>query len=145
MYMRKRVVKIMMAMAVVCAWMVVFAGIMPAAKLKNADKPFIDLGSEVCDSAPGHGGNTDTGLEGEVAESSEGEAVVTIRISIRGEVIMLNGNTVTEQQLPAMIRQVYEDGMEIYLVDNYADAAVYKRTLSMLKSSGYTPVLEQNE
>ena len=145
MYMRKRVVKIMMAMAVVCAWMMLSGMTFGDVKLKNADKPFIDLGSEVCDSAPGHGGNTDTGLEGEVAESSEGEAIVTIRISICGEVIMLNGNSCSEEQLSDMIKRLYETGMEIYLVDDYADAAVYKRVMAMLKSEGYTPILEQND
>ena len=139
----KRTVKLLfISVLVIAAWFMMAGTAYGAVKLKS-NKPLIDLGAEVGDSKPGHGGNSDTGLTGEIEEDTEGEAEVVIRVSIMGTTIMVNGNTVTETSLKSAIGNIYEVGMEVYLIDNYADAKTYKAVLNILDDMKLSPIKQQ--
>lgn len=106
--------------------------------LKNADKPFIDLGAEVGDSEIGHGGNADTGLDGSVSESIDGQTEVKIEIRIRDTSIFMNEMSVSGTiNLKNRLRSDYEKGIQITLVDDYAESKTYTEVRRLLDEGKY--------
>ena len=136
-----------------------------AAQLKSEySEPFIDLAELIGDSEMGRGGNQETSLSGNTDEETEDqngtgtgaglaetEAVQTIEqvemnITVHDTDMKLNGATVmSADALRSSIRSAYKDGMEIRLVDDYAEYNTYLSVLRVLEDLKIKPVEEQKK
>ena len=139
--------KILILTFITAAWLMLSAFTLKSVKLKNADQPFIDLGMEVVDSEIGVGGNSETGLEGEAeAEVTDETAEITIIIDIQDRTINLNGIPCsTIDDCIRKLKSMYDEGMSIVLVDDYAEAYTYMDMLEALKKEGFEFTEQVNE
>lgn len=151
--------------------MLVFAAVTPAfaftfrnaANLKNADKPFIDLSDLIGDAELGKGGNAETSLSGNTdAETPDeggtgkaGVAAEVIReditkvemvVTVHDTEIKVNG--VTERDVDvfkADLQAKYKPGMDIRLIDDYAEYNTYSDVLSVFEELKLRPNEEQKQ
>lgn len=121
--------------------------------------PLINLGEMIKDSRPGNGGKTETGLsdpgklsEKETEEKKETEAetseikapeetvTVTITVTVSDTEIFLDGKKVhSPEELSRKISGVWKDGMNVLLVDDYAEYAAYRSVKDALDELGIHP------
>lgn len=135
-----------------------------AADLKNAEKPFIDLAELIGDSEMGRGGNQETSLSGNTDEETEDQSgtgtgaglaetepiqtieQVEMNITVQDTDMKLNGVSVkSADALRSKIRSEYKDGMDIKLVDDYAEYKTYLSVLRVLEDLKIKPVEEQKK
>ena len=135
-----------------------------AADLKNAEKPFIDLAELIGDSEMGRGGNQETSLSGNTDEETEDQSgtgtgaglaetepiqtieQVEMNITVQDTDMKLNGVSVkSADALRSKIRSEYKDGMDIKLVDDYAEYNTYLSVLRVLEDLKIKPVEEQKK
>ena len=113
--------------------------------LKNADKPFIDLGMLVTDSAPGQEAKPETGNV-ETENETEPQIAEDIVIEVRHTQIRLNGAVMKNpEELVGRVRAKYTGETALRLIDDYAELHTYEKVLDRLTDAGYTPEEVQAE
>ncbi len=132
-----------------------------AAKLKNADKPFIDLAELIGDAELGTGGNAEAGLSGNtdaqtpdeggtglagVVQDTLMETVTKVELIIEVHDRTIKVNGITEKDVDAAksaIKANYKQGMEVRLIDDYAEYNTYSDALAALEELKIRPNEEQ--
>lgn len=137
----KKIIKCSVLLGVIlCVNMMLTAAIGYEVKLKNADKPFIDLDTMIADSQPGQGGNEETGIENdENAYTDSDEAtkdVVPMVISVREDKITINEEDVKTENFQKKFDDAYIDGVEVILVDDYAEYYTYTDVKNFISDKG---------
>jgi len=146
---KKLVRPLILLLMLVSAWTVLTAGIFSGAvRLKNVNEPFIDLDSTIADKAPGKGGNTETGIEDEGKDDASSskedtDTIVELRIEIREESIKVDDTDIQLDNFEAAFGTRYKEGVEVRLIDDYAEYHTYKTVKEILEGKGIKPVEEQ--
>ncbi|MDO4938727.1 MAG: hypothetical protein Q4E54_02050 [Lachnospiraceae bacterium] len=134
-----------------------------AAKLKNADKPFIDLSGLIGDAELGTGGNAEAALSGntDTQTPDEGgtglagvvqdvlmETVTRVEmvIEVHDRTIKVNGITEKDADAAkAAISANYKKGMDVRLIDDYAEYRTYSDVLAILEELKIRPDEERRQ
>lgn len=119
------------------AWLLLSAFKLTAVELKNADKPFIDLGKEVVDSEDiGLGGIEETGLEGAAKENRDTQPQIDINVEVTERGIQVNGTVCLDpDEMLRKVKSLHKNGMRVHLIDNYAEAHTYTSVKEKLKEA----------
>jgi len=115
-----------LVMALLGVSLVLTAGVLSdEVKLKNVSEPFIDLDAMVADLDVGQGGIAQTAVEddGKTDLSAEEAAPETVEviITVRESEIKINDIVVTGENLPKAFDAIFKPGMQVSLVDDYAE------------------------
>ena len=134
-----------------------------AVELKNADEPFIDLTDLIGDAELGKGGNAETSLSGNTDQETPDEggtgkagAVpdkvmetitrVELVVSVHDTDVRLNGIFQTGMDaLKSNLQAKYKTGMDLKLVDDYAEYNTYKEVLGVFEELGMHPAQERKQ
>ncbi len=157
-FMKKITAAILIVLMIAASVMPVYAfTFRNAATLKNADKPFIDLGKLIGDSEMGQGGNAETSLSGNTDQETEDEdgagdaeimadkliesiTKVELVITVHDREVKVNGvKSASMDSLRSNLKYNYKSGMEVKLIDDYAEYHTYSDVLEVIKEMNISP------